>query len=83
MKAFITVVDDNDRLFCKDHIIYPVKEEIVGKECGQYPIMEIRFNFTIRQLVIPKIEPIPTDLSDRKELGTTVTHPLKGGKENK
>lgn len=49
MKAFVTVVDDNGRLFCKDRMIVPVEEEIVNTKY-MLPIKETRFSFTITQL---------------------------------
>lgn len=60
MKAFITVVDDNGRTICKDQMITPVKEEIVGVH---FPTKEARFNFTIRELADFQLNAEPTDLS--------------------
>lgn len=60
MKAFITVVDDNGRIICKDQMILPIKEEITGDEF-EFPIREARFNFNIRELVDCQLNEEPTD----------------------
>ena len=50
MRAFITVIDDNGEVICKDYVMEPVKEEIVGTNPHQVPIKKTRFNFEITQI---------------------------------
>ena len=50
MKAFITVIDDNGKVICKDQVLAPVKEEIIDSNPNQLPIKEARFSFAITQL---------------------------------
>ena len=50
MKAFITVIDDNGNVVCKNQLLEPVREEIVDLNPYQPPIKEARFSFVITQL---------------------------------
>ena len=49
MKAFITVIDDNGKVICKDYVLAPIEERI-GSNPDQLPIKESIFRFAIRQL---------------------------------
>jgi len=49
MKAFITVIDDNEKVICKEKVLEPVKEEIVN-DLYQLPIKKTCFAFIITQL---------------------------------
>ena len=44
MKAIITVIDDNGEVICKDCVLGPVKENIVGTS-DNFPIRETSLNF--------------------------------------
>lgn len=50
MKAQITIVDDNGKIIYKDYILEPIEDTIVGTS-GDVPIREVRYGFTIRQLM--------------------------------
>lgn len=49
MKAFVTAIDDNGEVICKDYVLAPTEEKIVSNP-DQLPIKETTFNFVIRQL---------------------------------
>ena len=51
MKAFITVIDDNGKVICKDQVLDSVKEEIIDSNPDYPPIKEARFSFVVKQLV--------------------------------
>ncbi len=49
MKAFVTIIDDNGKVICKDQVLKPIREEVI--ERPNYPtIKEARFNFAVKQL---------------------------------
>ena len=50
MKAFVTVIDDNGNIICKDNLFLPIKEEVISKP-HKPAIKEARFSFVVRQLV--------------------------------
>lgn len=50
MKAIVTIVDDNGRIFCKDHLVFPIKEEIVNISPYEPPMVKKIFKFEITQL---------------------------------
>ena len=49
MKAFVTVIDDNGKIICKDKLLEPVREEVIVHPY-QPPIKEVRYSFAITQL---------------------------------
>ena len=50
MKAIITIIDDNGEVLDKDHLIFPIKEEIVDISPYQPPLKKTIFKFEITQL---------------------------------
>ena len=51
MKAFVTVIDDNGIVICKDKLLDPVKEGIYDSNPYQIPVKETRYSFVIKQMV--------------------------------
>ena len=49
MKAFVTVIDDNGNVICKDNLFLPINEKVI-EHPHQPPIKEARFSFVVRQL---------------------------------
>lgn len=49
MKAFITVIDDNGKVICKDYVLAP-SEERIDSNPDLPPIKESIFRFVIRHL---------------------------------
>lgn len=57
MKAFVTVIDDDGTIICKDQVLKPIRQEVIV-DPYQPPIKEVRFNFAMRQLAgMPLQEP--------------------------
>ena len=56
MKALITVIDDNGRIFCKDNLLYPVTEEVIKLTPDGPPVNKAYFKFTITQLMDYQID---------------------------
>ena len=63
MKAFITVIDDNGKVICRDRVLLPVRDEIVDLHPNQPLIREARFSFTITELADCQI----ADYQNKKE----------------